>query len=335
MNWTTFMPKHAFDTTREVMFEGHPMRVPGDWYETLTCNYGDDFGIIPTAQKLHLEMSHTGLPAQPYIDDFLQAITKDQIANHLKEYKEASLEYGYQKTKVVVDFHHARGVLIKRQLQQRIDASGESLTALMDENTLESAAKIAEILGDYVDLQVNARLLKWHAHFGASDEIDEAVAYTLMIQGKSRKVDQFLGMRIHNGIGITERMKQIRFAAHQVRCLKKHWHYGEYEKGREYLAWAKENLPALEEIRAFELLYEYVEATDEATKRAVLAHAEALLTEFPENHRMRKVQADCQFDLGDTEAARAGYTWLIENTRNGFILNDIRKKPLDLPEFKA
>lgn len=331
MHWNSFLPKSMYDTAVTVQWNGHDFRIPGDWYEMMTINYGDGFYRVPKNPIVHSEQSHTEYPVMAYVDDFLAVTNKDKLLKDRFKAKQYAFQSGYKENIINTDFFKFVGVLASHDLSQRLQDSGQSLMDLVRENTLDSALKVQELLGDYLKLQCNDSVQYWRAHFGHSDAADCAILYVyLVLYGNIQPMIRLMMVRLQNNLPITSEMKRLMDAGKTFRKMKKSYYYGDIAAGREAERWVWENMPRSEAVRSWHLLYEFLEARGmeegslkESKLNTCIVTSEELLVRFPDSDFIAKVKADALHELNRLDEARLLYLHLKEQTDNGFMLREI------------
>lgn len=335
MHWNTFLPKSIYENPRMVEWNGRQFRIPGDWYTMMTINYGDRFYEVPRNPIIHSEMSHTGLPVQPYVDDFMATVDKKKLLSDRLEAKNRAFERGLILNRLNTPLFAGLGTLMSYELDQRIKAEGVDLMDLVNENTLETAARLETILGDYLTKQKHGSIQYWRCHFGHSDAADCAIMQVLLLNyGNVQGMIRLMRVRQENDLPITPEMSELLDAGMHFRRMKKHWYYDELELGCQEEEWAWDNLPHFDELRIWHALYNFygrclggvknvaklTEAPDAEQLEACLDEAQALREELPSSDLVAKLLADLHLVLGRRDEALALYAWIEATSNNGFVL---------------
>ena len=320
-------PKKVYDHYKEVQFEGHVFHVPGDYVESLTLYYGDNFHLFPKDLRIHTEMSHTGVPCRAYVDDFMRLLDKDEMLRERKTFKDLGIEEGHRLTKIKQKFYQALGLKVNWSLQQKIKKENLDVKALVAGGTPEDLDKLDKLFTEYFNKQLHSDVLYWRVHFDIGDDLEYAAMYTLLMKRNNRRgIDLLFRLRGQNNLPLTEDMKHMRDTVQHIRNIKKYMMYGEYQKTKENLDWCLEHFSESKEIRLWDMRYQVEMAETEADCRKCEALINEMLSRYPQDDYCRKAQGDILWKLGDKDKAREIYAQLKETTNDGLILLDIRKK---------
>lgn len=298
MHWNTFLPKSIYDNPRMMEWNGRKFRIPGDWYTMMAINYGDRFYEVPRNPIIHSEMSHTGIPVEPYVDDFMATTDKKKFLSDRLEAKNRAAEYGVKYNRIQTPLFKGLGAVMSHELDQRIADEGVGLMELVNTNTIEAAEKLEEILGDYLPRQKHTSVEYWRGHFGHSDDADCAIMWVLLVNyANVQGMIRLLQVRMQNGLPITTDMQRIMDAGMHFRRMKKKWYYHELSDGCPEEAWVWENLPHTQEVCTWHAMYDFYARHAQGTENApsldeCLKEALELRGEFPGSDLVAKLLAD-------------------------------------------
>lgn len=326
-NPSPFVPKSAYDTAREVTFEGHTFHVPGDYVETMTLYYGDNFNMFPKDKRIHTEMSHTGIPCKVYVDDFMRIMDKDELLDERLKFKDICVEEGHRYTKLNREYYKLVGIQVKMMLKEMIEKEEADINTLVESGTTEAIAKLDKIFDFYLEKQLHPDVLYWRVHFDIGDDLEYAAMYTLfMARNNRRGIDKLFILRSQNGLKDTEKMCQLKNTMQRIRNIKKYMYYEDYEKAYENLQWGLENYPESKEIRLWEMRYfvQMAENDDELSKCDQLI--DKLLEEYPDDDYCIKARGDVFWKKGMRGEAKQIYAALKDKTDDGMLLLDINRK---------
>lgn len=321
MHWNTFLPKSIYDNPRMMEWNGREFRIPGDWYTMMTINYGDRFFEVPRNPIIHSEMSHTGLPVEPYVDDFMATVDKKKLLADRFEAKNRAAEYGVRYNRIQTPLFKGLGVVMSHELDQRIAEAGVGLMDLIRANTIEAAEQLETILGDYLPRQTHTSIGYWRGHFGHSEAADCAILWVLLVNyANVQGMIRLLQVRLQNGLPITPAMQGIMDAGMHFRRMKKKWYYHELADGCPEEDWVWEHLPRTEEVRTWHAMYDFyarhralggnaqeeegAERTARPNLGECLEQAQQLRKEFPGSDLVAKLMADTLLERA--AAGRAG-----------------------------
>lgn len=335
MHWNTFLPKSIYDNPRMMEWNGREFRIPGDWYTMMAINYGDRFYEVPRNPIIHSEMSHTGIPVEPYVDDFMATTDKKELLADRLEAKNRSAEYGVKYNRVQTPLFRGLGAVMSHELDQRIAEAGVDLMELVHANTIEAAKQLEAILGDYLPRQKHTSVEYWRGHFGHSDAADCAIMWVLLVNyANVQGMIRLLQVRMQNGLPITKDMQRIMDAGMHFRRMKKKWYYHELPNGCPEEAWVWENLPRTQEVRTWHAMYNFYArhlkgSTPAPSLEECLEETLTLRKEFPGSDLVAKLLADIllerndAFDHSDRAWALALLFEVKETSCNGFLLSEV------------
>ena len=322
-----FVPKSTFDTKKTVMFEGHEFLVGGDYVELMTQYYGDDWNCFPKDKHTHVEMSHTGIPTQVYVDDFMRLFNRQKFLEHREKYKETAVEEGWQASQLFGEFCRAQSLKIRFQIETTIREQNLDLRAMMKGGKPADLKLMNQMFEEYYNKQFDKSALTWRAHFEIGDELEYAAMYTLlMYRNDMKKLDWLFWIREQNDLDPTVDMQHIQETVLHIRGIKKHMIYGEYPEAKKDLDWCLKEFPDSKEIRIWKLRYQAAIAKSKPEMEQALALTEQYLEEFPNNDYCLKCRADLNWQLGRYEQAAVDHEYLKEHSNDGLILLDISKK---------
>lgn len=326
-NPSPIVPKSVYDTVREVEYEGHKLFIPGDYVETLTIYYGDNFNLFPLDKRIHTEMSHYGIPSQVYVDDFMRLVDKKKMLKEREIFKEISVEDGYRTTKFYHKYYKLVSHKVSRSLKQKIAKENIDVKALIQSGSKKDLKKLDSLFSEYLDKQLNAGVRYWRVHFDIGDELEYAAWYVLLMSRNNRLgIDQLIRLRQQNNLPLTKEMEHMVDTVQRIRNIKKYMMYEEYSKAKENLDWGLEHFPDSKEIRLWEMRYKVLMAENEKEYEECHTMVDGLFQEYPGDMYCRKAKGDLYWKEGKKELAQVQYEWLKEHCDDGLILLDIRKK---------
>ena len=324
---TPFVPKKAYETWREVMFEGHPFKVAGDYVEMLTLYYGDNYNLFPKEPKLYVDMTHTGVCCQAYVDDFMCLMDKEQMMETRQTFKDIDVEEGYRAGVIQEQFYKVLELKIKKSLERKIREGNLDVAAMVERGTEKDLQKLDKLFTEYLDKQLNSGVIYWRVHFDIGDELEYAAMYTLfMARNNRRAIDRMFWLRKENHLPLTPKMLKMKDTMQHLRNIKKYMQYEDYEKAKESLDWGLLHFPDSKEVRLWEMRYLVKTAGNEEEYAKALELTEKLLLEYPKDMYCLKARADVFWETGRKEEAAAIYDTLKETSDDGMLLLDIRKR---------
>lgn len=324
---TPFVPKKAYDVPLKVPFEGHEFLIPSDYVEVLTLYYGDNFNLFPKNQRIHTEMSHSGIPGNIYVDDFIRVVDKEALVRERKENKDALLEEGYRLAKLNNKFLRAEALKVKWDIDRRIREENIDVDALLASGKREDLAILDDLFDEYFTKQLHSQSRYWRVHFDIGDDLEYAALYTLFMYRNARgSIDKMFLLRKQNHLPLTDKMKSLKDSMQRIRNIKKYMLYGKYDLAKENLDWCLEHFPDSKEIRIWEVRYLAQAAQTQEELKQCDQLADQLLAVYPKNDYCIKAKGDVCWKSGDYDKAKEYYQALKEKTNDGLILLDIKKK---------
>lgn len=326
-NPTPFVPKSAYDVPLKVKYEGHEFLVPSDYVEVLTLYYGDNFNLFPKDQRVHTEMSHSGIHGSVYVDDFTRVVDVDALVRERKENKDALIEEGYRSMQLNSKFLQAEANKIKWDIERRIKEEHIDVESLLSSGKRKDLAILDDLFSEYFTKQLHNQSLYWRVHYDIGEDLEYAAMYTLFLYRNERgSIDKLFLLRSQNHLPLTDKMQSLKDSMQNIRNIKKYMIYGKYDLAKENLDWCMERFPNSREIKIWQLRYlvQVAESQEEIGKAMELA--DKLLSEYADDDYCVKAKADLYWKQGEKEKAEEYYETLKATTNDGLILLDIQKK---------
>lgn len=324
---TPFVPKHAYDTWKEVMFEGHPFKVAGDFVEMLTLYYGDSYNLFPKVPKKYSDMTHTGIPCQAYVDDFMCLMDKEKMLETRQTFKDIDVEEGYRSTKIQENFYRALEIKVRKNIYRKIEQKKLDVDAMIKSGSPEDFQELDKLFSEYFDKQLNKGLIYWRTHFNIGDDLEYAAMYTLFMSRNNRRaIDWLFWLREANDLPLTSKMQDMKDTMQHLRNIKKYMLYEEFDKAKENLDWSMERFPGSKEVKLWEMRYLTQMAQTREECFSAMELAEQLLLEYPNDMYCLKAKGDLLWKMDSREEARQVYEELKKTSNDGMLLLDIRKR---------
>lgn len=326
-----FMPKSILYDVIEVPFEGHLLPIPRDWSAALTWWYSDTYNLFPRNERVHSEMSHSGLPAACYVNDYMGFLDRDEIVDTLDKFKEAGVENGGRLGDERGTFYKAQGFIVGRRMQKKFDALAkrddldfDNLLASTDAKSLEA---LNPVVHEFLGKQLNQDCKNYRTHLDVPVELEEA-AWRVAAYWRFNlyAIDHLAAIRWYNQLEFTDAMKEVIVDVARLRNVRKGLLYGNLDSGIEDLKALKEKLPWMQQVKVYDLRYRFALAETNDDIEQCLSMADDILQAHPKNESCKKARADALLALGRIDEANAIYDELEAVTNDGLILLDIQKK---------
>ena len=324
---TPLVPREAYQSVHETMFEGHMLPIPGGYGDLLTLFYGDSYNLFPAQPKKYSIMSNAGIPCRAYVDDFLEVVDRDRMLEDRLKYKNVEVGEGYLETQIQTGFYRALAIRTRNMLRRDIRELQLDVNEIIASGDRDRLMVLDRVFDGFFTKQLNVGLLYWRLHFAIGDDLEYAAMYLLFhIRNNRKAIDRLFWLRRENGLPLTEKMAALKSDMAHIRNIKKYLLYKDYEKAKEELDWALVHYPGSREVKTWYLQYLTETAEGPEDLAACSRYLDQLRQEAEEDMYMKKAEGDICYLSGQTEKAAEIYAQLKETSNDGMLLLDIRRK---------
>ncbi len=285
--------------------------------------YGDTWMYIPevTEQETHDSLHSLTVSYVNYIDDYLSFLDREQALEDYRIYKKQRVDSLYSWEKVIQN--RFKLMAVKHRIKTERDLAGLNLKAMLNAGRY---AELRTALSEYLNAQLSADLRKWEVFIDVKDEIIYAALMLLITEGKYYQARKILNIyhlyrRPDEDIARAERLmnavRDISIAVYDHKSLE--------EAGRICLEWLPKYPDVIDLIRCG-LMVRIAAANNTEKLLGLAEEASELIKTYPHDGELIKLKGDAYYKLGKHEEAVSAYLSARENTRNGILLNEMRKR---------
>ncbi len=323
----SFVPKKFYDTTYMAEFEGHKFPIAGMYAEELTYYYGDDWNIFPEEEKHHTRMSLTGIPCKVYVDEYMRFYDADELKKDRQNTKNIGVEEGYLMYEHLHRAYNKLGQYQKVRIRREFEKHNLSPSAEFDPNDTKTLELYYDIFSNYFTKQLDPSVRYWEVAFDIGDEYLGLALLTLFYyKNDIRRVAKILGLREVNKIKNSGNVALAEKIMTDTRAIKAAMVYKDYQKAKELLAEAKKSYQPTQELIIFDLEARVATAQSADEYASLRDEANELLKTYPDNDRLLKALGDIADNQGDKEGADVYYNRVLDESRDGMLLFDIKKR---------
>lgn len=286
--------------------------------------YGDTWMYIPEAQEqeTHDSLHSLTLSYVNYIDDYLQFMDKEKALANYWDYKKNRVDILYDREKNTQNrfklFAVRHRLHIERQLRDT------DLDLLLRERRYK---ELRTALGEYISLQVSGDFNRWQVFIDVEDRIIYPALMLLITEGKYwqarkiLKIYRFYREPSEDILRAEELMNAVRDISIAV------YDHKDPDAAEQICREYYPKYPDVIDLIRCDLL---VRINKDSDMTAVCGELDELVKRFPADGELMKLRGDALLKAGREEEAIAAYLTARANTRNGIILNEMRKKLLAL-----
>ncbi|MCR5667047.1 MAG: LicD family protein [Eubacterium sp.] len=327
---SSIVPKMCYDSVYMADFEGRKLPIPGNYVELLNTYYEDTYCDIPEHKKRHSKMSYAGIECEAYVSDYMRLIDKDKMLRERQEFKDIAVEEGYRITRHSQWAYEKLAMCELLKIQNQIKEKNLNVKELMVSNDHEKLAQLDALFHDYYEKQMNSSVRSWDAYFDFPDELIEAALYNLIYyRNDYYTVAKILDLRKTAGKSMTKIMEQLWDCVLTTRKIKAQIIYGNLEEAKKWVDYGLQHYADCREIKICELNLDVQLAKTPEDIAKANQYADELLALYEGDDQCLKAKGDLAFAAGDKEKAKEYYDDLMENSINGMIHMDIRRKLRD------
>ena len=342
---TSLVPKKSYDTVYMADFEGRKLPIPGGYVELLCEYYGDTWDIIPDHKKGHSKMSHSGLGADIYVNDYMRYTDKDQMLKRRLDFKRADVDSGYYYTNWNKKFFTQYGKYELLKIKKKIARDKIDVNACLDPADPAKMQVLDELFSDYYQIALNSTVRSWKVPMDLGDELQYAALFNLAYhRGDMNSISKFVRLWNENGKPLSGKMQEIWNLVLAVRAVKAQMVYGNLDRALELADQALLTYPHSMELKLYrtDILSkkagapeDYLRIREEAAGlyRQGMPDGGGQDGEIPEGKGeftgrnedyCLKIYADMEWMLGHQEKAAGIYQRIMEYSLNGMLQHEIR-----------
>ncbi len=326
-------PRMYLRTFPKQMFDSEPVRLPFEslmlpvtqyYLEELRMFYDDEYYLLPGMddQKVHPEMHSPDIPYNYFVRDYMRFTTPEEMKEKHRAFKDAAVDEGFIRKVRDMDLADFVSNRVRANILEWVENENIDLTKELEE---ENWDLLTELFSEWERYQFSGVYKKWYLFIDLPDDILYVALMALIYgDGAYGKVSSYL-LRYNAKYNrkLTPGLSKVQEFLDDIFAISSSRIYGRTDKWLQAIENAEAKYPRCREVRIERLKYDL---TCSDNKDELLARAEELLTDYPGNADLIKTKGDILWESGDRDSAMAIYNDLYDNTNNGFIMLDIRKK---------
>ena len=230
----SIVPKKSYDTVYMADFEGRKFPIAGGYVELLYTYYGDTWNMIPDHKKGHSKMSHSGLGADVYVNDYMRFIDKDALLKKRLDFKRADVDDGYKYTLWNKKFFTQYGRYELMKISKRIAREKIDLEACLDPESPEKMRVLDNLFSDYYEIQLDASVRSWKVAMNLGDRLEYAALFNLAYnRGDLNSINKIIRLWDENQIPLSPKIQEIWDLVLAVREVRARIVYGRLDEALE------------------------------------------------------------------------------------------------------
>ena len=321
------VPKKCYDSVYMADFEGHKLPIAGRYVELMNVYYEDTFDMLPVVPKQHMQMSFTGIPCEAYVKDYMQLFDKEEMLATRREFKELDVEEGYRMTKIRTAFYEKVGSCEVLKIKKKIRDNHIDVAACLVPDDKEKLAVLDDLFAGYYTRQTDPGLRYWDVCFKMDDDLVYAALFNLLFyRNDFYSIAKIMHLREVNHLPMTKDIRFIWDVVLLYRKIRAQIIYKNYEEAARFVEEGLAMAPACREMQIQSLVLDTAVAKTREDFLNCKKKAQDLLERYPEDDRCMKALGDIALGLGEPDKAVTYYDWVNENSRNGMLHLDIKKK---------
>ena len=324
---SSIAPKECYDNIYMADFEGHKLPIAGKYVELMTHYYGDDWDRLPDHKKSHSKMSKNGINCKDYVDDYMRLIDEKELKKQRQQYKHLAVEEGYRTTKHMRMVYTKKGECELLKIQRKIAEKGINIKDYLVPDDKNKLAVLDEIFADYYNFQLNSSVRYWEVYVDITEELFYAAMFNL-VYGRNNftAVSKIMKIREANGVKNTAEVTKLWNLILTSRKIKAQIIYENYEDAKKLISDGLALYPHSKEIKVYNLIVKTLTAENEEDLSNAETLANSLLEQYPNDDLCIKALGDIAFARKDMPKAKEYYDYIMENSNNGMLHLDIKKK---------
>ncbi len=291
--------------------------------------YGDTWMMIPNAQEqeTHDSLHSLTLSYVNYIDDYLKFMNKEEAFEKYWDYKKYRVDMLEVKEQNTANRFKLFAVRDRMHIKKLLDKKKPDLIKMLEEGRYE---ELHALLDDYIRLQLSGDYMKWQAFIDLDDEIIYTALMLLIVGGRYHHARKILKLyrlerepdeRILYAEQLSDAVRNISIAIYDHKDLE--------EAAEICSEWLPKH-PEVIDLQRCSLQTGLYFAKTKQDYTACLEKADELLAKYPADGEIMKLRGDALLALGREEEGVLAYLDARENTRNGIVLNEMKKKLISL-----
>ncbi|MBQ9156322.1 MAG: LicD family protein [Eubacterium sp.] len=323
----SIVPKRYYDSVYMADFEGYKLPIAGHYVELMNVYYEDTFNMLPQNVKKHQDMSHNGIPCKAYVDDYMQLLDKDKMLAARQKFKHLEVEEGYRMTRIRKAFFEKMGSCEVLKVKRKIEQNHLDIADYLVPDDKTRLAVLDDLFSDYYEKQMDKAVRYWQVYFKLDDDLIYAALFNLLYgRHDFYSIAKILHIREVNGFKPTDKIAALWNVVLTIRRIRAQLIYRNYDLAAESIREGIKIAPHCRDIQVGSLLLDVATAKNAGDLSACRDKAETLLGLYPENDECIKALGDIAYMSGDKDEAMRHYDWVNENSRNGMLHLDIKKR---------
>jgi tetratricopeptide (TPR) repeat protein len=291
--------------------------------------YGNTWMMIPEVQEqeTHDSLHSLTLSYQNYISDYLNFMNKEEAFKNYWDYKKFRVDILIDNETNTVNRHKMFAVKHKMHIEKVMADRHINPVKLLEQKRYN---ELRTVLKEYYAKQLSGDFNKWQIFINVSDSIIYPAVMLLIIDGKYHQALKILKLCDLNGRmqGDIAHANDVANAVRDVSiAIYDHKNLDEAKEIND--KWFGENPDVIDFIRC-DLQTSLYLAKSEGEYESCLKKAEELCEVYPNDGEIIKLKGDALIALGRIEDGVEAYLEARKRTRNGIVLNFMRKRMLEL-----
>jgi phosphorylcholine metabolism protein LicD len=322
---TLLHEKRFYSDKRYEELEGRKFPVAYELEHALRTDYGDTWMYIPQGEG---KISHNPLvedPNRPFEDFtsiYLKFIDQEKVTQAYETNKRSNLKSWIPRTKVELEKARMKGILVKVELEKKMESNGYDLKQLLEDKDYEILNKLFE---DYYSIQLHQNCRKYNFLIDIDKDIIKIALLNKINQG------QFYTAR--NIINILEKNFELDsdFKHYKDMCIfcKKLsiaiYDDHDAEMLESLLNNMEEDCEGLVDTYRAILWLDMQKAEDNDDYEHIISKGNELLRDYPDDGEIMAYIAEAHYHLGEEEKAREIFDKAVHHTRNGFVWQNAKR----------
>ena len=285
--------------------------------------YGDTWMYIPEVQEqeTHTSLHSLTMSYVNYIDDYLLFMDKEKALADYWDYKKNRVDILYDREKN--NQNRLRLFAVRNRMRIEKELADIDLKELLEQRRYR---ELRTVLGRYLSAQLSGENNKWQVFVDVKDEIIYAALMLLITEGRYPQARKILKIYRFNrepsedileAESLMNAVRNISIAIYDHKSLA--------EAGRICEMWYPK-YPDVIDFKRCDLAVRTAGAEDIGTLTELDNEARRFIKAHPGDGELMKLHGDILIKLGCEEEGIAAYLNARAHTRNGIMLNEMRKK---------
>lgn len=331
-------PKNMMGKPVYFPYEGYPLPLPGKWYDYLVQLYGIDWMYIPQfiEDEGHIFVSDKDLSYKVYMNDAEQFIDRDTLRKELILRKKSLVK----TTEMRRDYIALETELYSKYIISKLTSAQEHSQDLDVLLAQKEYGKILDMFSDYLDIQFSKDYVGKMRHamvyryynpilIELSDKEFYCLIYSMAATGNLKKAIALMKLVKQKG-NPDSMLDKLDVILNNSSYLIECYYTGNMDEAVDILKSIPEDFAdnAIE-IKRIDLSLKLINNPHD---KSIMSEINDSLLKFDNDIEIEKVSGDYYYLNGDQKAAEAIYKRVLDNTRNGIIILELKNKTGKLSE---